>query len=169
MGFGNRGKGLKILFFGIVHNFETKLVGCGDETNRCTAESRIRFCFVETSSTSLRSHEEFQGNFKDGWTKVVLVRAYFDATPLLHPFAFTIYPPQEDGCTVGKQKPRFSQWHFPIHHTGATDIIQYWTKGWAWTSSTAVDNSCGWLTYILLLRRMITILDHLLTYSVLSV
>ena len=78
-------------------------MGWGDETNCCTAESRISFCFVETSSTSLRSHEEFQGNFKDGWTKVVLVRAYFDATPLLHPFAFTTYPPQEDGCTGGKQ------------------------------------------------------------------
>ena len=78
-------------------------MGCGDDKNCCTTESSIRFCFVETSSTSLTSHEQFQGNFKDGWIKVVLVRAYFDATPLLHPFAFTIYPPQEDGCTVGKQ------------------------------------------------------------------
>ena len=80
-------------------------MGCGDETNCCTAESRISFCFVETSSTSLRNRAEFQGNFKDGWTTVVLVLAYLDATPLLHPF--TTCPPQEDGGTIGEQKPRF--------------------------------------------------------------
>ena len=134
-----RGKGLNCFFWVLVPNFETNLVGCGDETNCCTAESRIRFCFVETSSTSLRSHAEFQGNFKDGWTKVVLVWAYFDATTLSRPFATC--PPQEDGGTIGEQKPRFSQWDFPAHHTGAMDIIQYWTKGWAWTRSTAVETS----------------------------
>ena len=87
-------------------------------------------------------------NFKDisrmDGSKLFLSGHTLNATPLLHPFAFTIYPPQEDGCTVGKQKPRFSQWDFPIHHTGATDIIQYWKKGWAWTRSTAVEILCGW-------------------------
>ena len=99
-------------------------MGCGDETNCCTAESRISFCFVETSSTSLRNRAEFQGNFKDGWTTVVLVLAYLDATPLLHPF--TTCPPQEDGGTVGKQKTKVPTPN-PIHHIGATDIFQYVT------------------------------------------
>ena len=111
--FSNRGMGLKWHFWGSRPQFWDKLVGCGDETNCCTAESRISFCFVETSSTSLRSHAEFQGNFKDGWTKVVLVRAYFDATPLLHPF--TTCPPQEDGGTVGKQK-QTSRFRHPIQY-----------------------------------------------------
>ena len=94
-----------MVFFRYSSQFLDKLVGCGDETNCCTAESRISFCLVEASSASLRSRLEFQGNFKDGWTKVVLVWAYFDATPLSHPFATC--PPQEDGGTIGEQKPRF--------------------------------------------------------------
>ena len=91
-----------MVFFRYSSQFLDKLVGCGDETNCCTAESRISFCLVEASSASLRSRLEFQGNFKDGWTKVVLVWAYFDATTLLHPF--TTCPPQEDGGTIGEQK-----------------------------------------------------------------
>ena len=127
-GFNNEGKGYEriiIAFFCYSSSIWDKPEGCRDETNRCTAESRIRFCFVETSSTSLRNHEEFQGNFNDGWTKVVFVWAYFDATPLLHPF--TTCPPQEDGSTIGEQKNKQVQTPDPLHRTGATDVIVTYT------------------------------------------
>ena len=137
-GFNNEGKG----YGGIIIAFFC-YSSCGDETNCCTAESRIRFCFVETSSTSLTSHEQFQGNFKDG------SKLFLSSVCIYHLSASRRWMHSRE------TKPRFSLWDFPLHHTGATDIIQYWTKGWAWTSSTAVDNSCGWLMYILLLRRMI--------------
>ena len=100
-----RGRDYRGTFFGYCYPISRR-VWCGGGTNCCTAQSRISFRFVEASSTSLRSHEEFQGNFKDGWTKVVVVVwADLDATPLLHPFATC--PPQEDGGTIGEQKPRF--------------------------------------------------------------
>ena len=163
-GFNNEGKG----YGGIIIAFFC-YSSCGDETNCCTAESRIRFCFVETSSTSLRSHAEFQGNFNDGWIKVVLVRAYFDATPLLHPFAFTIYPPQEDGCTVGKQ-----------NHGSVNGIFQYTTLGRLTLfsigqrvgpgrvrqlSTIHVDGWCISCCFV----EWFTILGHFLAYSVVSV
>ena len=98
---------------------------CGGGTNCCRAQSRISFRFVEASSTSLRSHKEFQGNFKDGWTKVVVVVwADLDATPLLHPFATC--PPQEHGGTIGKQKIRFRNL---IHIDLYNEILQYITLG----------------------------------------
>ena len=57
--------------------------------------------------------------------KLFLFCAYFDATPLLHPFATC--PPQEDGGTLGEQKNKYIQTPDPIHHTGVTDIIVTYT------------------------------------------
>ena len=60
-------------------------MGCGDET---VAQPNVGSGFVLwRASSALTSHAAFQGNSEDGWTKVVLVRADFHATPLLHPFA----------------------------------------------------------------------------------
>ena len=87
-GFNSEGKGYEgiiIAFFCYSSLIWDTLVGCGDKTNCCTAESRISFCFVETSSASLRSHAEFQWNFNYGWTKVVLVLRILWCNPTLTP------------------------------------------------------------------------------------
>ena len=121
----------------------------------CTAESRVSFCFVETSSTSLRSHKEFQGNFKDGWTTVVVVVvvwAYFDATPLWHPFATC--PPQEVG-TIGEQNQGSEknpwwfngisviQWDLMVLQWWFNEIFHYIALGWLTYMSAEPDKGLG--------------------------
>ena len=120
------GRDLNGIFEVLVFNFVTHLRGV--VMKPIVAQLRVGSAFVlsKTSSASLRSHAEFQGNFNDGWTKVVLVWAYFDATTLLHPF--TICPPQEDGGTIGEQKPRFrNRIHgdlYSIGFQGASMVIE---------------------------------------------
>ena len=86
LGFSNRGKGLELLFFFVlVPNFETNLWGVAMKP--IVAQPNVGSGFVLwRASSALTSHAAFQGNSEDGWTKDVLVRAYFHATPLLHPF-----------------------------------------------------------------------------------
>ena len=93
-----------LFFFVLVPNFETNLWGVAMKP--IVAQPNVGSGFVLwRASSALTSHAAFQGNSEDGWTKEVLVRAKFHATPALHPFAAC--PPQEDEGTIGEQKPRF--------------------------------------------------------------
>ena len=96
-----------------------------------TAQSKVNFCLVETSCVSLRSRKIFQVRFQ-GWMEYSCSCFDFDATPLFHPFTICLL--QEDGDTIGEQKP--SRFRHPIgciargRLTLRSVCHRNWTKGW---------------------------------------